>query len=165
MRHRRSRADDGVELNLASMLDMAFQLLAFFILTFKPNPAEMGVTLRMPPPVPAVGITRGPQTPGAVEKLLSGAKTVTVTVLGRPDGRIRQIAVEEMVTSEYGLEEKLQTVLGTPGAGIDQVLLQAGSTVSYESLMRVIDSCTHVKLANGKPLDKLSFVELPTGGE
>ena len=38
MRRRRKQGD--VELNLAAMLDMAFQLLTFFILTFKPPPAE-----------------------------------------------------------------------------------------------------------------------------
>ena len=32
-RHRRRRIKKGVELNLAAMLDMAFQLLTFFILT------------------------------------------------------------------------------------------------------------------------------------
>jgi biopolymer transport protein ExbD len=160
MRHRRSHADEGVELNLASMLDMAFQLLAFFILTFKPNPAEMGVALRLPPPVPAVTSTHGLQTPGSVSDKLVGAKTVTITVLGRPDGKIRQIAIGDVVTGEYGLEEKLRDTLGAPGAGFDQVLLQANSTLSYESLMRVIDSCTHVQLGNGKTLGKLSFVEL-----
>ena len=38
-----------MELNLVAMLDLAFQLLAFFILTFKPAPAEGQILLRMPP--------------------------------------------------------------------------------------------------------------------
>ena len=42
--YRRSQGD--VELNLASMLDMAFQLLAFFILTFRPSPIEGQLMLR-----------------------------------------------------------------------------------------------------------------------
>src|SRR5205823_3690703 len=50
-RHRRARPKtDEVSLNLAAMLDMAFQLLAFFILTFKPNPVEGQISLNLPPP-------------------------------------------------------------------------------------------------------------------
>ena len=40
-RHKRRKRNQGdVELNLAAMLDMAFQLLTFFILTFRPSPVE-----------------------------------------------------------------------------------------------------------------------------
>ncbi len=49
-RHRRTQTD--VELNLAAMLDMAFQLLAFFILTFNPGAVEGQIAMRMPPPLP-----------------------------------------------------------------------------------------------------------------
>ena len=38
--HRKKNAQEEVELNLAAMLDMAFQLLTFFILTFRPPPVE-----------------------------------------------------------------------------------------------------------------------------
>ncbi len=48
-RHRKKTLGaEAVELNLAAMLDMAFQLLAFFILTFKPAPVEGDIALRMP---------------------------------------------------------------------------------------------------------------------
>ncbi len=50
-RKRRGRKSDPpaeVELNMAAMLDMAFQLLAFFILTFRPSPVESQISLRMP---------------------------------------------------------------------------------------------------------------------
>ncbi len=41
---------------MASMLDMAFQLLTFFILTFRPAPIEGQISLRLPPPIP---VTKG----------------------------------------------------------------------------------------------------------
>ena len=56
MRRKRRRTLNDVELNLAAMLDMAFQLLTFFILTFKPAPIEGQVLLRMPPPQPITNI-------------------------------------------------------------------------------------------------------------
>jgi biopolymer transport protein ExbD len=39
-RHRKHRDQGSVEMNLAAMLDMAFQLLTFFILTIRPAPME-----------------------------------------------------------------------------------------------------------------------------
>ena len=51
-RHHRRRSKKGVELNLAAMLDMAFQLLTFFILTFRPAPIEGHLALNLPPPIP-----------------------------------------------------------------------------------------------------------------
>ena len=36
-RFRRRGSSNVVEINLAAMLDMAFQLLAFFVLTFRPS--------------------------------------------------------------------------------------------------------------------------------
>ena len=35
---KKARSHGEVELNMTAMLDMAFQLLAFFILTFHPSP-------------------------------------------------------------------------------------------------------------------------------
>ena len=37
------------------MLDMAFQLLTFFILTFRPAPIEGQISLRLPPPAAGGG--------------------------------------------------------------------------------------------------------------
>ena len=45
---RRSSPAD-IELNVTAMLDMAFQLLAFFVLTFRPALVEPAVLLQMPP--------------------------------------------------------------------------------------------------------------------
>ena len=36
----RQHSSEGVELDVTAMLDMAFQLLAFFILTFRPAPSS-----------------------------------------------------------------------------------------------------------------------------
>ena len=49
-RRKKRRSQSEVELNLAAMLDMAFQLLTFFILTFRPAPIEGQISLRLPPP-------------------------------------------------------------------------------------------------------------------
>ncbi len=41
------------------MLDMAFQLLAFFVLTFRQAPLEGQISLRLPPPQATVVVKNG----------------------------------------------------------------------------------------------------------
>ena len=47
-RRRRKKNNESVELNLAAMLDMAFQLLAFFVLTFRPATVELEMRMNLP---------------------------------------------------------------------------------------------------------------------
>ncbi|MCL4190498.1 MAG: biopolymer transporter ExbD [Thermoguttaceae bacterium] len=161
---KRRRKDEEVELNLAAMLDMAFQLLAFFILTFRPSPVEGQVSLRMPPPQPVTMAVAGEQAGSNPNNTnpVQGLNSLVITVLGSPSGRIYQMAVGDAhVAHIIELERRLKTVLSDPGVGFDQVLIQVGATLRYDELMKVIDVCTRQKLPNGEPLSKLSFVELP----
>jgi hypothetical protein len=59
------------------------------------------------------------------------------------------------------LDAKLRSTFNTPNVVIDQVILQIGSTLSYDQLMQVMDVCTRQKLPNGERLSKLSLVEAP----
>ncbi len=62
-----SRGQTEVELNLASMLDMAFQLLAFFVLTFHPSPIEGQLSLHLPPAVPVTNVATVENRHGPVD--------------------------------------------------------------------------------------------------
>jgi biopolymer transport protein ExbD len=161
---KKRRPTGEVELNVTAMLDLAFQLLTFFILTFKPAPVEGDVLLRMAPPRPTTIVKNG-QAPGGDPKNtnpVQGLTSLVITVAGNEAGELQMIAVGENQAS--GIEEfesKLKAVLADEGAGFDQVLLQVSGGLRYRELMRVIDVCTRQKLAGGKKLSKLSFVELP----
>ena len=162
---RRRRQQGDVELNLAAMLDMAFQLLAFFILTFKPAPIEGQVTLMLPPPK-ALTVVKNAQQAGEDIKNtnpVQGLNTLVVSVIGEPSGRIGSMAIGEsnIGISLAALDRRLQEVLGDPGNPFDQVIIQVGSDLRYDELMSVIDVCTRQKLPSGEKLTKLSFVELP----
>lgn len=156
-----------VELNLTAMLDMAFQLLAFFILTFRPAPVEGQISLHLPPPHPTTNITAG-QKVGSVEdnpNVVKGLNTLTITVTGDGAGNIDKIYVgEASVPNIKVLEGKLRADLGDAGKGFEQVIIQVGSTLHYQGLMQVVEICTATKLPDGKTLSKMSFVELPAGG-
>ena len=163
-RRRRKKAGQGeVELNLAAMLDMAFQLLTFFILTFRPSAVEGQVSLRLPPPE-AVSNVRGQKAGSDVENKnpLQGLNTLTITVLGTANGSIQSMAVDgASVHGLEGLRSRLHVAFG-PESAFEQVIVQVGSELRYDELMRVVDVCTEQKLPNGEKLSKLSFLELKT---
>jgi biopolymer transport protein ExbD len=166
-RKKKKRHQDDVELNLTAMLDMAFQLLAFFILTFKPSPVEGQILLRMPPPQPVTNVNAGQPAGNNPQNTnpLQGLNTLIISAFANNDGSLKQLAVGEAVmTSLPALDRKLAAVLSDPGSGFDQVIIQVDSRLHYDALMQVIDVCTRQKLPSGEQLSKLSFVELPVGG-
>ena len=161
---RRHRKQNEVELNLAAMLDMAFQLLAFFILTFKPSPVEGQISLHMPPPQPVANINAEKQAGENVADLspVAGLETLIVSLFSSPSGDLASMAVGGgTVNSQKELDTRLRTIFKDPGVPFDQVIIQVDSALRYEELMQVVDVCTRQTLANGQKLSKLSFVELP----
>lgn len=147
------------------MLDMAFQLLAFFIMTFKPAPIEGQINLKLPPPQPVAGMQNAKKA-GEDEQNkdpVQNLNSLIITIFAAPNGRLASMAIGEAnVAGVPQLDDRLKQVLGPEsGASFDQVILQVGSKLKYAELMKVVDVCTKQTLANGEKLTKLSFVELP----
>jgi len=156
---------DEVKLNLAAMLDMAFQLLTFFILTFKPPPVEGQVSLKLPPPQ-IVATVKGEAAGNNANNTnpLQGVETLTITVTSTPNGAIDAMAVGEGGVSDLrNLDQRLKAILQDPVKPFEQVIIQVGPQLRYEALMSVIDVCTRQTFSDGKPLTKISFVEIPEG--
>lgn len=170
MSRRRGKSSE-VKLNLAAMLDMAFQLLAFFVLTFKPDPAEGQIQLRLPPPE-AVAMVKTNQQAGQDANNtnpVEGIESLIITIDSR-GGSIDTLMIGEGAIGGAGSQEKLGAlsarlgvILGDKDSTFKQVILQVGSKLRYDELMRVIDVCTRQTLPSGEKLTKLSFVELPDG--
>jgi biopolymer transport protein ExbD len=168
-RKRKLRSHQDVELNLAAMLDMAFQLLTFFILTFRPAPLEGQISLRLPPAQP-VSVVKSGQQVGSDEKNtnpIAGVNTLTISIFADPKtGQIDTLGVgESQVPNLDALEEKLKKIFNVddPGNPFDQVVIQVTDQCRYDELMKVVDICTKQTLSNGQKLSKLSFVEVPSG--
>ena len=166
-RRRKRRSQPDVELNLAAMLDMAFQLLTFFILTFKPAPVEGQISLRLPPPQ-AVVVAKDAQKAGqdtTNTNPVQGVTTLTISVFADSQtGAIKSLGVgETQVSGLAALNGKLKEVFADPGNPFDQVIIQVSDSCRYDELMRVVDICTHQVLPDGQKLSKLSFVEVPSG--
>jgi biopolymer transport protein ExbD len=167
-RRRKKRQIQGdVELNLAAMLDMAFQLLSFFIFAFRPAPLEGQISLRMPPPQATVVVKDG-QAPGedtSNTNPMQGMNTLTITVYAdQKSGSITGLGVQDaQVGGLPALAGKLKELFSDPGNPFEQVIIQVSDACRYDELMKVIDICTHQKLPGSDKLPKLSFVELPGG--
>ncbi len=161
-RRKRHKLPDAVELNLAAMLDMAFQLLTFFILTFRPAPLEGRIDLRMPPPLTATPDI--PTLPGDKDNLvdpLANLRTLVVEILPGDDGAIGMMQVAGRPVDNLPLlDRRLSRLLTDPAMPFQQVVIQVGARLRYDALMSVVEVCSRQKLADGGALSKLSFVEL-----
>ncbi len=90
------RSDEEVTLNVTAMLDMAFQLLAFFVLTFKPPPGEDQIYLKLPPaqPVATWAERRRPAQDETKDiKDVKPTKSLIVTLDDRNGGSITDVIV------------------------------------------------------------------------
>src|SRR5262245_40733793 len=128
-RHRKKRSEE-VELNLAAMLDMAFQLLTFFILTFKPAPVEGQISLRLPPPAPVTNVTKGEQAGSDTSNVnpVQNMTSLVISVVGNAKGNIASLAIGEGNVANIGqLQARLGVVMADPNSPFDQVIVQVGS--------------------------------------
>lgn len=169
-RHRSSNKE--VELNLAAMLDMAFQLLAFFILTFQPSPVEGYLQLLMPPPTPVTQVPTETITPSSDGSGISpDLQTLNLFLGSSPDGRLTYIRAGSKTIlqgpltagSSEAVKEQLKALLGSGITSFEGVQLHVDSQLQYEDLMRVVDLCTQQTLPDGSALSRVSFVENTTG--
>jgi biopolymer transport protein ExbD len=168
-RKKKKHGEAEVELNMAAMLDMAFQLLAFFILTFKPAPVEGQISLRMPPPIPVTTQKGADIGKDDTNDPLEGLNRLTVSVVSDKKGEIKQMRIGENTLRDQPTQEqelaqfaqKLPTYFkGTPA---DEMVLQIGSGLRYENVMAIVEICHEQKLNNGENLSKLTWTEYPDG--
>jgi biopolymer transport protein ExbD len=163
---RKMRSEEEVVLNLASMLDMAFQLLAFFILTFQPPPPELQIRMHMPPPVPVIGVKgAAPAGEQDTNEPVKPVDTLIVTVILDNSGTehitvgVPSVAPPKEVPFNQLNDELGNLFRGSAGA-FEQVLVQASPELRYGELMRVVEVCSN-QIVDGQKLKKLSFVALP----
>jgi len=173
-------SSEDVELNVTAMLDMAFQLLAFFILTFRPPPGEAQIFLKLPPAQPVAGMT-GTEKAGADENKdpskIKTTKSLTVNLLDRESGSVTDVQVGipsvSMKPVPYNdLEKELRSYFkakedsdagqkGNAQGDYEQVVINASPTLRWEEVMKVVDMCT--KFTTVKD-GKLPAVSLSSAG-
>ncbi len=126
-KRKRSEIQAG-ELNLTAMIDVAFQLLAFFIITVKPvdvmaslnvyRPSPVEATTNQPPRLPMIRIQVFPN------EFMINDRAVTAAELEKLLHKLAKI-------------DKTQTVL-----------ILCANAAPHEKLVEVLDTCAKVELSN-----------------
>jgi biopolymer transport protein ExbD len=143
MRHRLPKtAHIDPDLPIVPMLDMTFQLLAFFIMTFNPSPPEGHLDLALPKE--AGGENSAPPAFPIDEE-----DELTVQVEAAPEGGITGIKVLEKGAAEgkpLGADTAaLFAYLRDRAARIGKVgklRLEMGETLNYQFVVKLIDEAT-----------------------
>ena len=159
----RRHIEGDVQLNMAAMLDMAFQLLAFFILTYQPGKVEGCIAIRMPPPAPITkpdASNAGAPTPSEATAL-AGVVSLPIAVTDDGHGGISGIRVAEHqpVSRLEDFEQKLDSIMKVSDAPFDQILLKVSPQLEYENVLKIIEICARKKLTSSDQ-QKVSIVEL-----
>ncbi len=97
------------------------------------------------------------------------AHTLTITITSDAKGRVTslQVGLAKLFDGALNdnrlrmLDRRLKDVLAIEGKPYDQVLLRVGKSLEFGELKKIIDVCARQKTADGEPVGKISFVELP----
>lgn len=153
----KSALPSDVDVAIAPMLDLAFNLLAFFIMTFNPTPIEVQYTMNLLPGQPQARPDESPsdQEQATSSELPAALKTLTTSLTADSRGQLDRVTIGETeVRGMDALRARLQAILSDKSLPFDQALIQSDPALHYGELMRVIDTF------NSLGIHKISFAEL-----
>jgi biopolymer transport protein ExbD len=149
---------------IAPFLDMAFQLLTFFVITYRPLPEEGQFLMNLLPAQPATSITAEAPTQKPSDSLPVSLRTLPTMLIAGFGGHLAQIRVGEQTipTDPKALETELVKYFQDPNLPFDQTLLKVDPNLKYSDLMKVINAFSNA-FVKAKKDPKLSFEELAPG--
>ncbi len=153
---RSKRKREEVEIPITPMLDMAFQLLTFFVLTFKPVPTELQFVMNLLPAQPETRMDAiAPPESDASNDLPAGLRTLPTMLRAGNGGLLGRVTLGERDIQGMGaLQQELGVILSDPTLPFDQALIKVDPDLKYSELMQVIDVFSRLKVT------KISFAEL-----
>ncbi len=164
-RRRRKGLSTEVELNMAAMLDMCFQLLAFFILTFNPQDVEIQISMLMPPMQQVGNSAKIEEQPPPPPDESPFEFPLQVNLRATEDGNIRQIEVGGRNLVPDGtagifdeFESQLRALMVSPG--FESIDLRVESQLKYEYLIRIMDVCTRQQSKSGEQMVKMNITQI-----
>jgi biopolymer transport protein ExbD len=157
----RRKPEAGPEPNLpvTPMLDMAFQLLAFFVMTYHPSDLEGHMELSLPSEnISKANSAEEVKTDAAVDKEKPVDLPVSLTVIVRTQrdnvntGSISGITLQED-TGSHPVEtlDKLRDELKTRRAEVankENIKIQADAKLKWSEVVQVMDVCKQAGFTN-----------------
>jgi biopolymer transport protein ExbD len=153
---------EGPNVPIAPMLDMAFQLLTFFVLTYRAAPVEGQFVMNLLPAQPATAMAAAaPNQAPASNDIPVSLRTLPTVLRAGEGGSLARIQIEQDVVPNepIALEQALLRYLQDPDLPFDQTLIKVDPNLRYSELMTVINAFSNAFVA-AKKEPKLSFVEL-----
>jgi biopolymer transport protein ExbD len=155
MRKRKEEPTPEVELPVTPMLDMTFQLLAFFIMTFKPaSMVEGQMEFSLPASGEARAKTPDQVDPDKVSDSELALKSQITVILNADQGNISSgtlVGVRVQTPSNPGIDVKnIEGLLkflkdqrsSQDITNKDDIQLQADSNLRYAFVIKAMDACT-----------------------
>ena len=150
-----------VEVPITPMLDMAFQLLTFFILTYRPAPTEGQFSMNLLPAQQATEITKEQPKEDATPSVDASLRTLKTILRAGENGLIGEMTLaDKPITGLPELKTELESFVNDPVLSFDQAVISVDPQLRYSEVMKVIDVFSSLK---PKPLTKISFSELVDG--
>jgi biopolymer transport protein ExbD len=134
-----------ITLPIAPMLDMTFQLLSLFILTFRPAPLEGQIAMNLP----ALKDVKSSSTPATVDPTIEDAAKMTVTISEAQGGvgalSLKTLDKPEGITVPDADLKQLVKMLKDRQQGLSKeqmvVMIEGGGELTYSALMSVVNAC------------------------
>jgi biopolymer transport protein ExbD len=155
---------EGPDVPITPMLDMAFQLLTFFVLTYKPAPSEVQFIMNLLPAQPATAISAEAPSDKPSEALPASLRTLPTSLKAGEGGRLGQIMVGEtpLATDAKALEAELEKYFADPDLPFEQTLLKVDPRLRYSELIRVVNAFMDAFIKAKKP-PNIAWEELVPG--
>jgi biopolymer transport protein ExbD len=150
-----------VEIQVTPMLDMAFQLLFFFVMTFRASPQERQFEMTLLPAQPATRMDAPLSAEASSSEVPAGLRTLPTTLHSGPGGRLGRVTLGEVeIAGMDQLKKELEDILSHKDEyPFDQALLKVDPKLRYSELMQVINVFSRLKV------NKISFAELDPNAE
>ena len=149
---------EEIEVQITPMLDMAFQLLTFFILTYHPSPTEGQFALNL---MPAQAVAKPDEAPTAEAPPSDGTppalKSVTTTLRADAEGNLAGIVMGDNEVAPDKVQDEVKRLYKDPSLPFDQALIQVDPKLKYAALMTIVDAFSK------EGVTKVSFAELGAG--
>ena len=155
MKIRNEAEKEKIELQMTPMIDIVFQLLIFFVMTFKVVQMEGDFNIKMPTSAPSNNTTPDELLPPMTLRLAAGS-----------DGRLAGIKLNERQFNDFNaLHAHIMDLVGTdagPDEGLAgaEVEIDSDFNLRYENVVAAITAVTGHRTDDGtivKLIEKIKF--------
>ncbi len=135
VRNTERRSDDKVELQMTPMIDVVFQLLIFFIFTFKVVMPEGDFNVKMPATAPMEGLPDPEQLPPVIIRLTADSNG-NLANIGLGQNRLGR----DFRTLHSHIRQLVGDDLGPGSTGRPEVELDCDYNLNYENVIGAINA-------------------------